>query len=102
MNDSHTRQVTASQTYKMGSTVTEKRNVFKITPIGPKFHRCNQSYEYGELDYGAKCNCKVLYFFLISFLEKIYYTVKHDIFSIWLEIVSALFFRHFSSPGMIK
>ena len=30
-----------------------------IKPVKPKFHRCNETYQYGDLDYGAKCSCKV-------------------------------------------
>lgn len=34
-------------------------NDFLIKPVSPRYHRCNESYQYGDLDYGAKCSCKV-------------------------------------------
>ena len=30
-----------------------------IRPVMPVSHRCNESYSYGDYDYGAKCSCKV-------------------------------------------
>lgn len=68
VNDTHTRAVTATQTYRdqTGEIITEQRNVFDMKPVAPQSHRCNESYQYGDLDYGSKCSCKVM----IKFFEK--------------------------------
>ena len=39
---------------------------YLIKPANPKYHRCNETYKYGDLDYGAKCGCKVRFF--VNFL----------------------------------
>lgn len=60
-DDKQSRFVTAKQSYKNPSVglTDEQTNVFNITPLSMPFHRCNESYQYGDLDYGAKCSCKV-------------------------------------------
>jgi hypothetical protein len=30
-----------------------------VKPLNPKTYRCNESHEYENLEYGAKCSCKV-------------------------------------------
>lgn len=30
-----------------------------IKPVKPVYYKCNETYQYGDLDYGAKCSCKV-------------------------------------------
>lgn len=46
--------------------VTKQETVdFLIKPIMPKFFMCNESFKFGDLDYGSKCSCKVRNFFLI-------------------------------------
>lgn len=32
---------------------------FLIKPVMPKYFMCNQSFQFGDLDYGSKCSCKV-------------------------------------------
>ena len=40
------------------STIKTVNEQHRIVPMNAKFHRCNESYQYGEIDYGAKCSCK--------------------------------------------
>ena len=41
-----------------GSKHIETRTI-TIKPVKPKYYRCNETYQYGDYDYGAKCGCKV-------------------------------------------
>jgi hypothetical protein len=43
-------------------TLQQDNKVYEIAPIKPVYHMCNESYKYGDLEYGAKCSCKVIEF----------------------------------------
>ena len=48
------------ETYDASSM--EKRT-YDVKTIVPIYHQCNESYQYGDLEYAAKCSCKVRIFF---------------------------------------
>jgi hypothetical protein len=50
--------------FELNGSIRNKN--YLIKPAKPKHHRCNETYQYGDLDYGAKCGCKVSFeiFFL--------------------------------------
>ena len=51
--------VTIEKKYINSTSTTRTVNEeHRIVPMNAKFHRCNESYQYGEIDYGAKCSCK--------------------------------------------
>ncbi|CAF1006470.1 unnamed protein product [Brachionus calyciflorus] len=42
----------------MVDVVKEETHDFTIQPILPKYYKCNESFQFGDLDFGAKCSCK--------------------------------------------
>ncbi len=38
--------------------VKEEEKLVRVEPANPIFHRCYESFQYGDYDYGAKCSCK--------------------------------------------
>ncbi len=46
-------------TYFVDNKELKKTKQFDIKPILPEYHACNESFQYGDLEYGAKCSCKV-------------------------------------------
>lgn len=39
--------------------IKAETNDFHTRPILPKYFKCNESFQFGDLDYGSKCSCKV-------------------------------------------
>lgn len=51
--------------YVNQSEIVQSENVsYLIKTVNPHYHRCNESFKYGDLEYGAKCSCKVSFKFL--------------------------------------
>jgi hypothetical protein len=46
-----------SKMYKNGTKLPEE--ALTIKPILPDHYKCNETFQYGTMDFGAKCSCKV-------------------------------------------
>lgn len=42
--------------------ITKKEITYDVKTVKPHFHACNESFQYGSLEYGAKCSCRVSLF----------------------------------------
>lgn len=65
--DEKTLQISRT-TIRDSESKKEETIDFLIKPIMPKFFMCNESFQFGELDYGSKCSCKVRHFFKIGYI----------------------------------
>lgn len=45
--------------YEYFDPFENKTKITDIKTIIPKYHRCNESYQYGILEYASPCSCKV-------------------------------------------
>ena len=57
-------KITNESEYDLDNVVTRVNDQneskhYRIKPVNPKYHLCNETYQYGDMDYGAKCSCKV-------------------------------------------
>ncbi len=40
--------------------LTMEKRIYDVKTIAPIYHLCNESYQYGNLEYASKCSCKVI------------------------------------------
>ena len=51
----HSLSMNVTYHNKTTSLVSARKD---LKPLDVKFHMCNESYQYGDIEYGAKCSCK--------------------------------------------
>lgn len=39
--------------------LTMEKRTYDVKTINPNYHQCNESYQYGNLEYATQCSCKV-------------------------------------------
>ena len=65
--DMNELEIKHTRKYKNGTKLPEEILSFK--PILPDHYKCNETFQYGTFDFGAKCSCKVCIIIIRHYLE---------------------------------